>query len=88
MTVNPIDDAVNHVIEPAKTRKMVTEVGALNLLIAGERMRIPLSLPSKRKAPASVDLPGIKNHSNSNFQMLRDVRYHQRSTIRDIPNDV
>ena len=31
-----------------------TESGALNLLIAGERMRILLSLPSKRKAPASV----------------------------------
>ena len=26
MTVNPIDDAVNHVIEPAKTRKMVTTI--------------------------------------------------------------
>ena len=31
-----------------------TESGALNLLIAGERMRVLLSLPSKRKAPASV----------------------------------
>ena len=36
-----------------------TEASALNLLIAGERMRILLSLPSKRKAPASV-LPNRK----------------------------
>ena len=34
-----------------------------------------------------IDLFVIKNHKNS-IQMLSGVRYLQRSTIRDIPNDV
>ena len=43
-----------------------TEAGDLNLLIAGERMRIFLSLPSKSKAPAAVEEliapPAVSEH--------------------------
>ena len=46
-----------------------TEAGDLNLLIAGERMRIFLSLPSKSKAPASVSIG-----PSGNFRRVVDMK--------------